>query len=42
MANEVMVASGLVKDEMSFQTGAGGISLAVAARTLRNYYERTY
>ncbi len=36
MANEVMVATGLVKDEMSFQTGAGGISLAVAAE-LRNY-----
>ena len=31
-----MVATGLVKDEMSFQTGAGGISLAVAAE-LRKY-----
>ncbi|SHH84014.1 citrate lyase subunit alpha / citrate CoA-transferase [Clostridium collagenovorans DSM 3089] len=30
MASEVMVASGLVKDGMSFQTGAGGTSLAVA------------
>src|SRR5699024_5757838 len=27
---KVMVASGLVKDGVSFQTGAGGISLAVA------------
>jgi len=31
MATEVIKASGLVKDGMSFQTGAGGISLAVAA-----------
>ncbi|WP_407314664.1 citrate lyase subunit alpha [Desulfosporosinus sp. SB140] len=31
MAAEVMKASGLVKDGMSFQTGAGGTSLAVAA-----------
>lgn len=31
MATDVMMASGLVKDGMSFQTGAGGISLAVAA-----------
>lgn len=31
MATDVMVASGLVKEGMSFQTGAGGISLAVAA-----------
>jgi citrate lyase subunit alpha/citrate CoA-transferase len=30
MATEVMVASGLVKEGLSFQTGAGGISLAVA------------
>jgi len=30
MATEVIRASGLVKDGMSFQTGAGGISLAVA------------
>ncbi len=30
-ALKVMTASGLVKEEMSFQTGAGGISLAVAA-----------
>ena len=30
MATEVMMASGLVKDGLSFQTGAGGISLAVA------------
>lgn len=30
MAAGVMKASGLVKNEMSFQTGAGGISLAVA------------
>lgn len=30
MATEVMIASGLVKDGLSFQTGAGGISLAVA------------
>lgn len=36
MANDVMIASGLVKNEMSFQTGAGGISLAVAAE-LRKY-----
>ena len=36
MANDVMVASGLVKNDMSFQTGAGGISLAVAAE-LRKY-----
>lgn len=36
MANQVMVATGLVKDEMSFQTGAGGISLAVAAE-LKKY-----
>lgn len=35
-ALDVMVASGLVKDGMSFQTGAGGISLAVAAE-LREY-----
>ncbi|WBW98041.1 citrate lyase subunit alpha [Oceanirhabdus sp. W0125-5] len=31
MTSEVMKASGLVKDGLSFQTGAGGISLAVAA-----------
>ena len=31
MAVEVLKASGLVKDGMSFQTGAGGTSLAVAA-----------
>lgn len=31
MATDVMMASGLVKEDMSFQTGAGGISLAVAA-----------
>jgi len=31
MAAEVIRASGLVKDGMSFQTGAGGTSLAVAA-----------
>ena len=36
MACEAMVASGLVKDDMSFQTGAGGISLAVAAE-LKDY-----
>ncbi|WPC41713.1 citrate lyase subunit alpha [Clostridium sp. JS66] len=30
MASKVMEASGLVKDGMSFQTGAGGTSLAVA------------
>lgn len=30
MASKVMKVSGLVKDGMSFQTGAGGISLAVA------------
>ncbi|MBU3217313.1 citrate lyase subunit alpha [Clostridium estertheticum] len=36
MASDVMVATGLVKNEMSFQTGAGGISLAVAAE-LRKY-----
>ncbi|TGE31038.1 citrate lyase subunit alpha [Desulfosporosinus sp. Sb-LF] len=34
-AAEVIKASGLVKDGMSFQTGAGGTSLAVAAE-LRN------
>lgn len=39
MALDVMVASGLVKDGMSFQTGAGGISLAVAAE-LRNYMKK--
>lgn len=31
MAADVMEASGLLKDGFSFQTGAGGISLAVAA-----------
>jgi len=31
MCSKAMEASGLVKDGMSFQTGAGGISLAVAA-----------
>lgn len=36
MACEAMVASGLVKDDMSFQTGAGGISLAVASE-LKDY-----
>ncbi len=36
MASDVMVATGLLKDEMSFQTGAGGISLAVALE-LRAY-----
>ncbi|MDR3543414.1 MAG: citrate lyase subunit alpha [Desulfosporosinus sp.] len=35
MAAEVIKASGLVKDEMSFQTGAGGTSLAVAAELKR-------
>lgn len=35
-ALDVMIASGLVKEGMSFQTGAGGISLAVAAE-LREY-----
>lgn len=35
-ALDVMISSGLVKDGMSFQTGAGGISLAVAAE-LREY-----
>ncbi|MFX0548422.1 citrate lyase subunit alpha [Hathewaya histolytica] len=39
MASEVMVASGLVKDGMSFQTGAGGISLAVAAE-LKDYMKK--
>lgn len=37
-ALKVMIASGLVKDGMSFQTGAGGISLAVASE-LRSYME---
>ena len=36
MASDVMIASGLVKDEMSFQTGAGGISLAVTVE-LKKY-----
>lgn len=36
MASDVMILSGLVKDGMSFQTGAGGISLAVAAE-LKDY-----
>ncbi|MGH4140449.1 citrate lyase subunit alpha [Clostridium sp.] len=36
MANQVMVATGLVVNEMSFQTGAGGTSLAVAAE-LKKY-----
>lgn len=31
MTSEVIEVSGLLKDEFSFQTGAGGISLAVAA-----------
>lgn len=31
MATEVIEASGLIKDGLSFQTGAGGTSLAVAA-----------
>lgn len=35
-ALDVMIGSGLVKDGISFQTGAGGISLAVAAE-LREY-----
>ncbi|MGH4120621.1 citrate lyase subunit alpha [Clostridium sp.] len=39
MASDAMVATGLVKDEMSFQTGAGGISLAVAAE-LRIYMKK--
>lgn len=38
-ALDVMVASGLVKDGISFQTGAGGISLAVAAE-LREYMKK--
>lgn len=32
LASEVIEASGLLKEGFSFQTGAGGISLAVAAR----------
>lgn len=39
MAAEVMKASGLVKEGMSFQTGAGGTALAVAAE-LRNIMKR--
>ncbi|GAA0116419.1 citrate lyase subunit alpha [Clostridium senegalense] len=39
MALETMIASGLVKDGMSFQTGAGGTSLAVAAE-LREYMKK--
>ena len=39
MAKDVMVASGLVKNEMSFQTGAGGISLAVAAELRKHMNE---
>ncbi|SPF32924.1 citrate (pro-3S)-lyase, alpha subunit [Candidatus Desulfosporosinus infrequens] len=35
MAAEVIKASGLVRDGMSFQTGAGGTSLAVAAELKR-------
>ena len=38
-ALDVMIASDLVKDGMSFQTGAGGISLAVAAE-LREYMHK--
>ena len=38
-AAEVIEASGLVKDGMSFQTGAGGTSLAVAAE-LKNIMRR--
>lgn len=38
-ALDVMIASGLVEDGMSFQTGAGGISLAVAAE-LRDYMKK--
>jgi citrate lyase subunit alpha/citrate CoA-transferase len=38
-ALDAMIASGLVKDGMSFQTGAGGISLAVAAE-LREYMKK--
>jgi citrate lyase subunit alpha/citrate CoA-transferase len=41
MASEVMVASGLVKNEMSFQTGAGGISLAVAAELKKYMKEKS-
>ncbi len=39
MALDTMIASGLVKDGMSFQTGAGGISLAVAAE-LREFMKK--
>ncbi|WP_061995377.1 citrate lyase subunit alpha [Clostridium sp. ATCC 25772] len=39
MALDTMIASGLVKDGMSFQTGAGGTSLAVAAE-LREYMNK--
>ena len=38
-ALDTMIASGLVKEGMSFQTGAGGISLAVAAE-LREYMKK--
>lgn len=39
MATEVIQASGLIKDGMSFQTGAGGTSLAVAAE-IKNIMKR--
>ncbi|MEW8955590.1 citrate lyase subunit alpha [Clostridium sp.] len=39
MASKVMEVSGLVKEGMSFQTGAGGISLAVA-KELENIMKR--
>lgn len=39
MASDAMVASGLVKDGLSFQTGAGGISLAVASE-LKEYMKK--
>lgn len=38
-ALDVMVSSGLIKEGMSFQTGAGGISLAVAEE-LRGYMKQ--
>jgi citrate lyase subunit alpha/citrate CoA-transferase len=39
-AAEVIEASGLLKDGFSFQTGAGGTSLAVADLVKRKMYER--
>lgn len=39
-AGEVIAASGLMVDGFSFQTGAGGISLAVAAEVRRLMHER--